>query len=236
MFKLEHILGSVEKLGIWGFIVRTLIVGIFIYFMTKLLPRRSGGQYSAFDFTFFWLLGGLVVSPLASSKVPVINMVVSVITIYFWHYVHSFFVVKSRLMARILVGRPSILIENGRILKDRMSKNLFNIEMLMSQMRFMRVANPNQISYAVLETNGQLSILKNSSSQPVTPNDLNIPVTKTLMPVVLINDGKIIYENLKGINWDFDKLKNELAKKGVQSEHVYLATIDAVGELYYSIK
>jgi uncharacterized membrane protein YcaP (DUF421 family) len=118
-----------------------------------------------------------------------------------------------------------------------MKENLFNIELLLSQLRYMRAANLNQVDYAVLETNGQLSVLKKSSAQPVTPSDLNIPVSKTIMPVVLINDGKVMKENLQGMSWDIEKLRDELAKKGVDRlEDVYLATIDAVGKLYYSMK
>ena len=234
---MEHILGSVEQLSIGGYVVRTIIVGVVSYFMTKFLPRRSGGQYSAFDFTFFWLMGGLAVSPLAASEIPIKNMLVAVFTVYMWHYIHSYLVVKSRRIAKLIVGRPSILIENGTIVREKMKRNLFNIEMLMSQMRLMRAANPNQVSYAVLETNGQLSVLKKSSAQPVTPSDLNVPISKTIMPVVLINDGKVIHENLNGIGWNVEKLQEELGKKGVRKlESVYLATIDAVGALYYSIK
>ncbi|MFC4768974.1 YetF domain-containing protein [Effusibacillus consociatus] len=234
---MENILGPVEKLSVWGYLVRTLIIGLLIYFMSKLLPRRAGGQYSAYDFTFFWLMGGLVVSPLATSKVAVSNMLAAVVTVYMWHYIHSYLVVKSRRLARLLVGRPAILIENGRISKEKMRENLFNLELLMSQLRYMRAANPNQVAYATLETNGQLSVVKKSSAQPVTPSDLKIPVTKTMMPVVLVNDGRIETENLQGIGWDLDKLRDELGKKGVgRLEDVYLAVIDAVGELYYATK
>jgi uncharacterized membrane protein YcaP (DUF421 family) len=74
---MEQLLGSVEKLSVWGYLLRTVIIGVLVYFATKFLPRRSGGQYSAFDFTFFWLMGGLIVSPLATSKVPLINMLIA---------------------------------------------------------------------------------------------------------------------------------------------------------------
>ncbi|MDN4593836.1 DUF421 domain-containing protein [Polycladomyces subterraneus] len=221
---MESIFGSVEKLSIGGYAVRTLVIGMVVYLATKLLPRRSGGQFAAFDFTFFWLMGGLIVSPLASSKVRIPHMLTAAGTVYLWHYIHSFLVVSSHRIARILVGRPAILVENGRILRDQMRKNLFNLELLLSQLRYMRAANPNQVAYATLETNGQLSVLKKSSVQPVTPSDLQIPVTKTLMPVVLILDGKVIHENLRGIGWDRNKLCEELGKKGVHRlEDVYLA-------------
>lgn len=234
---MANIFGSVEELSIWGYFLRTVVIGVLVYFATKFLPSRSGGQYSAFDFTFFWLIGGLIVAPLVTSKVPLTNMLTAAVTVYLWHYIHSYLVVKSRRMAHLLVGRPAILVENGHVHKHKMKKNLFNLELLMSQLRYMRAANPNQVAYAVLETNGQLSVLKKSSSQPVTPTDLNITVTKTIMPVVLINDGEAMEENLRGIGWNQEKLQEELAKKGVANPaDVYLATIDAVGKLHYSVK
>ncbi|WP_308634406.1 DUF421 domain-containing protein [Paenibacillus silvisoli] len=234
---MENIFGSIEKLSIWGYFLRTIVIGVLVYFAAKFLPRRSGGQYSAFDFTFFWLIGGLIVTPLAVSKVPLSNMLTASVTVYLLHYIHSYLVVKSRRLAHILVGRPTILVENGNVHKDKMKKNLYNIEILLSQLRYMRVANPKQIAYAVLETNGQISVLKSSSAQPVTPSDLNIPISKTIMPVVLINDGDVIAENLHGIGWSLERLEEELTKKGVAHlRDIYLATIDEAGELYYSVK
>jgi uncharacterized membrane protein YcaP (DUF421 family) len=93
---------------------------------------------------------------------------------------------------------------------------LFNIEMLLSQLRLQKAANPNNVAYAVIETNGQLSVVKKSSAQPVAPSDLHIPITKTLMPVVLINDGHVMHENLEGIGWNLKKLHDELERKGIR--------------------
>lgn len=206
---LDSILGSVEKLSILGFIARTFIVGLVLYFASRFLPHRSGGQYAGFDFTFFWIMGGLIAAPLFDSKTSFLSTIVSVITIYITHYIIAYIGVKSRTFARIVYGKEQILISEGKIHKKNMLKSLFPIELLISQLREVDVQNIDEIHTAILETNGRVSVLKKSYYMPVTPADLKIPVGENRLPIILINDGKILEKNLKSIGYNEQWLKGQ---------------------------
>ncbi|MFZ5967616.1 MAG: DUF421 domain-containing protein [Bacillota bacterium] len=233
---MESIIFSVEKLGTLGFVGRTLVVGLILYITSRFSPNRAGGQYTGYDFTFFWMMGGLIVSPLYDSKINFLDTVTAAVTIIAMHYLISFIAIKSRTFAKIVYGKAEVLISQGIIQKKNMFKSLIPIEILLSQLREIDVPNINEVETAIFETNGRISVLKKADYMPVTPADLNIPTVEGGLPSILINDGKVIDKNLEKIGHDRGWLACELKKYGViDMENVYLATIDGTGTIYYSL-
>lgn len=233
---LEGIFNAVENLSTTGFLIRTLLVGVLLYIASRLLPQRSGGQYAGYDFTFFWMMGGLIASPLFEPKISFINVLVAVVTIYLVHYVISYLAVKSRTFARIVYGKAEILVAQGKISKKAMLKSLMPIELLLAQLREVDAPNLNEIETAIHETNGRVSVLKKSDFIPVTPADLNMSVVESGLPVILVNDGKILDKNLKKLGFDKKWLNEQLLKFGTADiKTVYLATVDGTGKIYCSL-
>jgi uncharacterized membrane protein YcaP (DUF421 family) len=233
---LEGIWNSTQDLTILGFAARTLIVGVLLYIASRFLPHRSGGQYAGYDFTFFWMMGGLIASPLFDSKISFTNTITAVITIYLMHYLISFIAVKSRTFARVVFGKEEVLIWKGQIQKKNMLKSLFPLELLLSQLREIDAPNILEVDTAILETNGRVSVLKKTGHTPVTPSDLNIPVARSGLPSILVNDGQIVGKNLEAIGHNKKWLMGELNKLGAMDvKDVYLATIDNTGKIYCSL-
>ncbi|ADU27221.1 YetF domain-containing protein [Ethanoligenens harbinense] len=234
---MDGIWNSTQDLNVWGFAIRTLIVGAMLYVASRFLPHRSGGQYAGFDFTFFWMMGGLIASPLFDSKISFTNTIMTAATIYLMHYLISFIAVKSRTFARVVFGKEEILISKGQIQRKNMMKSLFPIELLLAGLREVDAPNIDEVDTAMLETSGRVSVLKKTDHIPVTPADLNIPVTGGGLPKVLINDGKIIDQNLEEIGHDRNWLIGELNQQGaMDAEDIYLATIDETGKVYCSLR
>lgn len=235
MKQIASIFGSVEKLSPTGFFLRVIGVAVLLYFSSRYLPRRSGGQYSGYDFAFFWMMGGLVASPLFDPKISFVYVLIAVTTIYAWHYIISYIMVKSRTMARIIGGTAIPLVQNGIVLKHNMKKALLPLEILLSELR--QADAPNlEVEAAVLETSGHVSVLKKSDFQPVIPKDLKIQTLEAGLPVLLVNDGCIVTENLRNINQDESWLRGQLEKYGaLDLKNVYLAGIDGSGQLFYSM-
>ena len=233
---MEGIWNSVEKLSVSGFAARTLIVGVMLYIGSRFLPQRSGGQYAGFDFTFFWMMGGLIASPLFDSKINFTNTITAAVTIYLMHYLISFIAVKSRTFARVVFGKAEVLVSGGQIQKKGMLKSLFPIELLLAQLREVDTPNLSEVEMAIHETNGRVSVLKKSDYLPVTPADLNITTVESGLPVILVNDGKILDKNLKKLGYDRKWLKEQILKFGTADiKKVYLATIDGTGNIYCSL-
>lgn len=230
---MEGIWNSVEKLSALGFTARTLIVGVMLYIASRFLPQRSGGQYAGFDFTFFWMMGGLIASPLFDSKINFTNTITAAVTIYLMHYLISLIAVKSRTFERVVYGKAEILVSGVKIQKKSMLKDLLPIELLLAQLREADVPNVNEVEMVIHETNGRVSVLKKSDHQPVTPDDLNISTVESGLPVILVNDGKVLDKNLKKLGYDRKWLKEQILKFGTADfTKVYLATIDGTGKIY----
>ena len=233
---MEDIWNSVEKLSTSGFAARTLIVGVMLYIASRFLPQRSGGQYAGFDFTFFWMMGGLIASPLFDPKINFTNTITAAVTIYLMHYLISFIAVKSRTFARVVFGKAEVLVAGGQIQKKGMLRSLFPIELLLAQLREVDVPNLSEVEMAIHETNGRVSVLKKSDHLPVTPADLNISTVESGLPVILVNDGKILDKNLEKLGYDKKWLKEQMLKFGTADiKKVYLATIDGTGKIYCSL-
>ena len=237
MEELSSVFGSVEKLSSTGFLVRTLAVGVILYFASRFLPRRSGGQYAGYDFAFFWMMGGLVASPLFDSKISFASELTAAVTIYILHYFISYIMVKSRTMSRIIGGMSIPLVIGGKVMRQNMKKALFPLEMLLAEMRQADAFNLAEVEAAVLETNGHVSILKKPNFQPVTPKDLNMNTIEAGLPVLLVNEGQVIKENLRKLGHNREWLEGELQKYGVLNiKDVYVAALDGSGQLYYSVQ
>jgi uncharacterized membrane protein YcaP (DUF421 family) len=207
-----------------------------LYVEGKVLPHRSGGQFAAYDFTFFWMMGGITAAPLFEAKISFINTVVIIVVVYILHYLISYISVKNRTFAKVVMGKSIPLISGGKILRPNMAKAFFPLELLLSDMRSIDSPNISEVESAILETSGHVSILKKSDSQPVTPKDLDIQTMGGGLPTLIINDGKIVEENLKELGYDGKWLKERLLEKGITNvKYVYAASIDSTGELYYSV-
>ena len=233
---LKNIFGSAEHISPFVFALRSIAAGFLLYFEGKVLPRRSAGQFAAYDFVFFWMMGGITAAPLFEAKISFNNTIVIIIVLYSLHYFISYIAVKNRFFAELVLGKSVPLILGGKILRHNMARVLFPLELLLSDMRSVDAANISEVEAAILETSGHVSVLKKSNYQSVTPKDLNIQTMGGGIPTLLINDGKLVEKNLKELGYDKKWLKDQLLKKGITNiSDVYAAMIDSSGELYYSV-
>ena len=134
-------------------------------------------------------------------------------------------------------GSPSIVIQNGKIRIDELCKARYNINELLEKLRIQVYPNIADIEFAILETSGHLSVVPKSQKRALTPEDLQIDTKYEGLPVPLILDGKIQYDNLKEINLDEDWLISELAKFNITDvKKVFLASLDTEGKLLYQVR
>jgi len=233
----SSILGTTNELSPFGFAVRTILVGIMLWAEGKALPHRSGGQFAGYDFTFFWMMGGVTASPLFDSKLNFINTITIVVIIFLMHYLLSYLAVRNRIFAKVLIGQSIVVMSGGKVMRQNMARALLPLELLLSELRVSDAPNLNEVEVAVMETSGHISVLKKTDAQPATPTELNLPTPPGGLPILLINDGVVIGENLREIGHDKLWLTQELGKNGIsRAEDVYVAQIDPAGTFYCSAK
>ncbi|MFZ5639482.1 MAG: DUF421 domain-containing protein, partial [Bacillota bacterium] len=140
---------------------------------------------------------------------------------------------KSRKLSKLIDSDPVVVIKNGKILEQNMAKMRYTTKELMEQLRLKGAFNLGDVEFAILETNGDLSVLKKSQHQPVTPKDMNMPTQYTGLPVQVILEGEVIRENLVKSGVSLNWLLGEVKKQGITNiKDIFVASLDTSGNLY----
>ena len=232
-----RVFGVIKDISLAEYIMRTFVVGIITFFLGRYLSKRTASELTAYDFVLVWTLGALTVAPLLDGEISFTYIVVPLLTLFFWHYVISFISLKNRKVSLFFNGKPIILIDEGKIIRKNLKKHFINVDLLMSELRLKNIFDISEVKYVILEPNGHFSIIKNQSNRPVTPTDLNLLAKTVVLPLVIINDGKLFEENLIKSGVDKQWLMNNLSTYNVEHiSDIYLATIDSFKKLYVSKK
>jgi len=195
--------------------IELLIGFIALLFMTKVLGKNQLSQVTAFDFISALILGELVGNTLYNDEVNIKHILFSVLLWGSFMYVTEWLTQKFRRTRPFLEGGPSIVINKGLIDYDALKKNHLDINQLQLLLRQKGVFSIRECHYAILETNGTVSVMKKSPYDYVTKKDAGITASSPTLPYSIILDGEIVKDNLHIIGWNDQILMNELKKQGI---------------------
>jgi uncharacterized membrane protein YcaP (DUF421 family) len=213
--------------------VRALIAFFSLLIFTRLLGKKQISQLTLFDYILGITIGSMAASITTDLSSRAWPHWIGLVTWVAAGLAIDFLTTKSRYAAKYIEGEPSIIIMNGKILENNMRKLRYNATNLLQQLRSKDIFDLSEVHFAVLEPNGELSVLKKSEFQPLTPKDMNIKVPYKGLGIELIYDGIIVDLNLKQIKKDRNWLHSQLKKQGVKNpSEVFLAIYEASGNLY----
>ncbi|ADC51890.1 MULTISPECIES: DUF421 domain-containing protein [Alkalihalophilus] len=226
-------LGS-ETLPIHGFLIRAIIVYVYIFLIVKVVGQRSMGSIDALDFIFGVVIGDILGEPLTDGSLALQGPITAAATIAGLHLTLSMIALKTPRFRRVIEDEPIILARNGVILHQQLRKVKVTLESFMMDMRLNGASDLSEVDYAVLEMNGQISVIKKSAYDSATPNDLNKQTPNKGYPSVIIEDGQIIHANLKNLG-TIEWLRELIHKEGYKNpKEIFLMTIDESGKVYIS--
>lgn len=218
-------------------IVRTLILYALVVVALRVMGKREIGQLQPFDLVIILMVSELAAIPSENVGIPLISGIIPILVLLLSSVALSAIEMKSKRARAIINGTPSILIERGRIIEAELKRNRYNLNDLLEQIRIKNIPNIADVEFAVLETNGQVSVLPKSLKRPTTPQDFNITPSYEGLPIVLIMDGKLELQNLQSTQKDLQWLNTELKKQNIQQiEDVLLASLDTSGNLFVQTK
>ena len=163
--------------------------------------------------------------------IPLVHGVFPIVTLLCLSMLLSFFSLKSIRFRAIVCGQPTVIIREGRVLQQNMARNRFTVDELFEQLRSQGYSDLSSVKYAILETSGQVSILPYTKASPVTPQVMNLEVPDDVtLPVLLINDGHVMTDNLRASGYDRKWLDRQLSDRRLTSpRQVFLLTVDESG-------
>ena len=206
--------------------VRTVILYVVLIASVRIMGKRQIGQMEPTEFVVAMLIADLAAVPMQDGAIPLLSGIVPLLTVLGLELTFSFLVMKSLALRRCLCGRPVILIDNGRVLQDNLRRTRVTIEELMSHLRQKDVLDIGSVQYAILETDGNLSVFPYPQKRPASAREAGIPVKQQSLPVTVINDGKLSREALKQAGKDTVWLNKTLGKRKARQETTLLLTVD----------
>lgn len=207
-------------------LLRGFISFICLFLITKLLGKKQVSQLSLFDYVIGISIGNFAAEITINLDSSLIYGLVAVVEFGLIAYIISILTMKSIVLRRFFMGTPTVLIEKGKIMEKGLKKVHFDINDLLEECRTNGYFDLNEIDYALMECNGQLSIMPKSGYKPVTIKDLELKENIQSLCANVIIDGNIMNDNLKNMNKDINWLEQQLKIKGYNKDDVLLATLD----------
>ncbi len=218
-------------------VVRSLILYLLIILGIRLLGKHQVSELEPSEFVLALILADIASVPMQDYGIPLLMGVIPIITLLCLSMILSVLNMKSLKLRALLTGSPSILIRNGKLDQTEMRRARMTVDEIFEELRLQGYTDPACIRYAVLETNGQLSLLPYAAQKPPSAHDMDIPVSDAGLPLILINDGRLIRANLKQRGLDEHWLQTQLAKHHVRhTNEVFLLTVDEQNHTYFARK
>ena len=202
-------------------ITRTIVLYIFVTLGIRLMGKRQIGEMQPNELVVTLLISEIAAIPLQDTSQPILNGVVAIFMLVILEIIISVITMN---------GKSAVIIKNGVIDQNMMRQVRMTVLDLVELLRGQDVFDISTVAYAVLEVNGNLSVLLKSSEQPVTVKDIDIKKEKATLPLPVISDGKIIRESLDALEISEEDIKSTVKKNSTDIKDVFLMTMDRYGE------
>ena len=210
---------------------RTLILYFILMTGLRLMGKRQIGELEPSELVLTLIISDLAAVPMQDFGIPLVNGVLPIVTLLCVSMLLSFFSLKSIRFRGLVCGYPTVIIRDGKVLQQNMARNRFTVDELLEQLRSQGYSDLTAVKYAVLETSGQVSVLPYTKDSPVTPQVMNLTSQDDVtLPVLVINDGHIMSENLSASGYDALWLDKQLKERRLTSpRQVFFMTVDETG-------
>ena len=206
--------------------VRTAILYLVLIAVVRLMGKRQVGQMEPSELVVAMLVADLASIPMQNEGLPLFSGVVPILTVLGLELVLSALSVSSIRLRRLLCGKPVILIEKGHLLQDNLRKTRITVDELTGLLRLKEVLDLNTVQYAILETSGDLSVFLFPEHRPATAGEAKIKPQPQGLPVSIIEDGKLLKQNLSHAQKDRTWVQTFLKKKKSTVRDTFLLTVD----------
>ena len=207
--------------------IRTIVIAVIIFFLTKLLGKKQISQLSFFDYIVGITIGSTVADISLDIQKNFMSGIISLVIFVMIAYFISLITMKSIKARRFLTGVPTVLVENGKIIESGLKKCKLDVNELLAEARIEGYFDIDEIDYALMEINGAISFLPKEKEKSVTKKDMKIKLDKSGLTVNAIIDGEYMPNNLKAVGKDKEWLDHELKVQGYEDyDKIILATID----------
>lgn len=212
--------------------IRAVVLYTLVLIVMRLMGKREIGQLQPFELAIAIMIADLASIPMSELGIPITNGIIPILALLVMYMIISVLNMKSVNFRKIISGQPSLLIYRGKIDERVLKRERITVNELQERLRGENVFNLSDVEYAILETNGEVTVIQKPEKRNLMPQDFNITPEYEGIPYDLIVDGKIMKENLKAIGRDNVWLEKQLKKFDAKLSNTLIATIDGKGDFF----
>jgi len=214
-------------------LVKKKVLYLLIIAGLRLLGKRQLGELEPSELTLALIIADLASVPMQDNGTPLLSGIVPILVLLCIATILSVLSARSIRFRSLLCGRPSIVVENGMVLEGELRKNRLTVDELMEELRIQGCPDFRDVKFAVLETNGVLSVIPYAAQAPVTAAQMGFTPDEPGLSIILISDGRVMGSNLKARGYGEAWLQKQLEHHGLHSpRQVFLLTADELGRTY----
>ncbi|WP_312095438.1 DUF421 domain-containing protein [Niallia sp.] len=214
-------------------IIRSVLIIVSLFFITKLLGKKQLSKLSFFEYIVGITVGDIAGSISLDSAIKMVDGVTSIVIWTCIPLIISHLSLKNKRFRDFVEGTPTVFIKDGNIIEKHLKKEKYSMDELLEQLRIKAIFRVEDVEFATLEANGELSVLLKKAKQPLVVEDMIDlpPVEKELYTIIM--DGKIDKRTLEKCNLTEKWVYSALKKRGLNISDIFLAQIDHLGELTF---
>lgn len=216
---------------------RTLILYLIVIAALRIMGKRQLGELQPSELVVAIMISDLAAIPIEDGEKSIWMGMVPILTLVAAELLLSVLEMKNETFRTIITGRPSIIIKNGKLQTDVLKKLRLSLDDVLEQLRLMGYSQITEVDTAMLETNGQISVIPVEKDRPLTVEDLNLNLPQTHLPHTLIADGKVRKSGLIAAKMSLDKFEKLLKKHKIESpKEVFYMNITDDGKVFLQKK
>ena len=216
--------------------IRTIVLYLVLIAVIRMMGKRQIGEMEPSEFVVTMLVANLASIPMQDGGIPLYSGLVPILTVLGVELILTALSMRSIKLRQLLCGKPVILIENGKILQKNLRSTRVTLDELTELLRGKDVLSPETVQYAILETNGNLSVFPFPQERPASAKDAKITPSSQALPYTIIADGYIYRNNLSLAGKDDRWLQKQLRKRETSVSETWLMTVDSAGKIFWQAK
>jgi len=213
--------------------LRAAFLYLVLILSVRLMGKRQIGQMEASEFVVTMLVANLASIPMQDAAIPLYSGLVPILVVLGMELTLSGLILRSVLVRRFFCGKPVILIDNGKILMENLRRTRVTLDELTGHLRQKDVLDIQTVQFAILETDGSLSVFPYPDSRPATAKEAGIHADRQYLPITIVEDGFLSEENLRKAEKDENWIKSVLKKNRATLRDTLLLTVDGGGNVVF---
>ena len=213
--------------------LRTIILYLVLILVIRLMGKRQIGEMEPAEFVVTMLVANLAAIPMQDGGIPLLTGLIPILTVLGVELVLSFLMLRSGHLRRLFCGQPVLLIDEGKLLQRNLRLTRVTLEELLGKLREKDILDLSQVQYAILETDGEVSVFPYARFAPPCARDLGVQARENAMPIVVVEDGRLLEENLVKSGKTREWVLETLAGQGASLQSTLILTVDATGKTWF---